>query len=221
MHLVLLWIVRRVKLVSIKSMAITVSIVEDNEQLRTTLARVISRAEGFSCISHYGDAESALEALPKEAPEVVLMDINLPKMNGVECVRRLKQVSSATMRFMSVFGGRAEPIRGRADTPSMREPCGAVGAEPPDRRAWAAIRRGVATYRARIPTFRGPNARICRGTSPIPFTSHPAAASGHVAPSPVHRAPMRYPRSSLKTAGGSPARGFSFGKQEDLTTVHF
>jgi len=93
MHLVLLWIVRRVKLVSIKSMAITVSIVEDNEQLRTTLARVISRAEGFSCISHYGDAESALEALPKEAPQVVLMDINLPKMNGVECVRRLKQVA--------------------------------------------------------------------------------------------------------------------------------
>jgi len=72
-------------------MAITVSIVEDNEQLRTTLARVISRAEGFRCLSTYGDAESALEALPKESPEVVLMDINLPKMNGVECVRRLKQ----------------------------------------------------------------------------------------------------------------------------------
>jgi len=74
-------------------MAITVSIVEDNEQLRTTLARVISRAEGFRCLSTYGDAESALEALPKESPEVVLMDINLPKMNGVECVRRLKQTA--------------------------------------------------------------------------------------------------------------------------------
>src|SRR3954469_9251495 len=75
------------------AMAITVSIVEDNEQLRTTLARVISRAEGFRCLSQYGDAESALEALPKEAPEVVLMDINLPNMNGVECVRRLKQTA--------------------------------------------------------------------------------------------------------------------------------
>jgi DNA-binding NarL/FixJ family response regulator len=72
-------------------MPITVSIVEDNEQLRGTLARVISRAEGFRCLSQYGDAESALEALPKDAPEVVLMDINLPGMNGVECVRRLKQ----------------------------------------------------------------------------------------------------------------------------------
>jgi DNA-binding NarL/FixJ family response regulator len=72
-------------------MPITVSIVEDNEQLRLTLARVIGRAEGFRCLSHYGDAESALQALPKERPEVVLMDINLPGMNGVECVRRLKQ----------------------------------------------------------------------------------------------------------------------------------
>ena len=72
-------------------MPTTVSIVEDNEQLRTTLARVLNRAEGFRCISHYGDAESALESLPKDHPEVVLMDINLPGMNGVECVRQLKQ----------------------------------------------------------------------------------------------------------------------------------
>ncbi len=73
-------------------MPITVSIVEDNEQLRGTLARVINRAEGFRCVSQYGDAESALEGLPKERPEVVLMDINLPGINGVECVRRLKQL---------------------------------------------------------------------------------------------------------------------------------
>jgi DNA-binding NarL/FixJ family response regulator len=81
-------------------MPITVSIVEDNEQLRTTLARVINRAEGFRCLSHYGDAESALEALPKDQPEVVLMDINLPGMNGVECVRRLKQVLPRSQSVM-------------------------------------------------------------------------------------------------------------------------
>ncbi len=74
-------------------MAITVSIVEDNEQLRTTLARVIGRSEGFRCAGHYGDAEAALEGLPKDRPNVVLMDINLPGMSGVECVRRLKQQS--------------------------------------------------------------------------------------------------------------------------------
>jgi DNA-binding NarL/FixJ family response regulator len=72
-------------------MPITVSIVEDNEQLRGTLARVLNRAEGFRCLSHYGTAEAALERLAKDRPEVVLMDINLPGMNGVECVRRLKQ----------------------------------------------------------------------------------------------------------------------------------
>ena len=72
-------------------MNITVSIVEDQEPLRNTLARVINRAEGFKCVSHYGSAEAALEALPNDKPEVVLMDINLPGMNGVECARRLKQ----------------------------------------------------------------------------------------------------------------------------------
>ncbi len=73
-------------------MLIPVSIVEDNEQLRTTLARVINRADGFRCLSHYGSAEDALKALPHARPEVVLMDINLPGMNGVECVRQLKQL---------------------------------------------------------------------------------------------------------------------------------
>ena len=46
-------------------MPITVSIVEDNDQLRGTLARVISRAEGFKCVSHYANAEAALAGLPK------------------------------------------------------------------------------------------------------------------------------------------------------------
>jgi DNA-binding NarL/FixJ family response regulator len=81
-------------------MPITVSIVEDNEQLRTTLARVVNRAEGFRCLSHYGDAESALQGLPKDKPQVVLMDINLPGMNGVECVRRLKQLAPETLVVM-------------------------------------------------------------------------------------------------------------------------
>jgi len=71
-------------------MPITVSIVEDNDKLRGTLAKVIGRAEGFRLASDYGSAEDALADLPKVKPDVVLMDINLPGMNGVECVRRLK-----------------------------------------------------------------------------------------------------------------------------------
>lgn len=73
-------------------MPITVSIVEDNDKLRGTLAKMIGRAEGFKFVSDYGSAEAALEDLPKAKPEVVLMDINLPGINGVECVRRLKAV---------------------------------------------------------------------------------------------------------------------------------
>jgi DNA-binding NarL/FixJ family response regulator len=73
-------------------MPITVSIVEDNEQLRVTLARVLNRADGLSCLSHYANAEDALKQLPSEKPDVVLMDINLPGINGVECVRQLKQL---------------------------------------------------------------------------------------------------------------------------------
>jgi DNA-binding NarL/FixJ family response regulator len=81
-------------------MATTVSIVEDNEQLRGTLARMIGRAEGFQYLGDYGTAEDALEAIPKNPPNVVLMDINLPGMNGVECVRKLKQIVPATQVVM-------------------------------------------------------------------------------------------------------------------------
>lgn len=72
-------------------MPITVSIVEDSEQLRDTLSKLLNRAEGFRCISQYADAEAALAGLPNDKPDAVLMDINLPGMNGVECVRKLKQ----------------------------------------------------------------------------------------------------------------------------------
>lgn len=82
-------------------MPITVSIVEDNEQLRNTLARVLNRAEGVQCISQFATAEDALKALPQEKPNVVLMDINLPGgMNGVECVRQLKPLCPDTQVIM-------------------------------------------------------------------------------------------------------------------------
>ena len=81
-------------------MAISVSIVEDNDQLRGTLARALNRAEGFRCLSQYANAEAALQGLPNDRPDVVLMDINLPGMNGVECVRRLKQLLPGTQVVM-------------------------------------------------------------------------------------------------------------------------
>jgi DNA-binding NarL/FixJ family response regulator len=81
-------------------MSISVSIVEDSEPLRGTLAQVLNRAEGFRCASQHPSAEDALKELPAVRPDVVLMDINLPGMNGVECVRHLKQILPQTQVMM-------------------------------------------------------------------------------------------------------------------------
>ena len=81
-------------------MPISISIVEDNDQLRGTLAKLIGRTEGFRFVSDYASAEDALAGLPKVKPEVVLMDINLPGINGVECVRKLKQILPQTQVMM-------------------------------------------------------------------------------------------------------------------------
>ena len=81
-------------------MSLSVSIVEDNAQVRGSLAKLIDSAPGFKCVSRHGSAEDALKELPKIRPEVVLMDINLPGMNGVECVRRLKPQLPGTQLIM-------------------------------------------------------------------------------------------------------------------------
>lgn len=69
---------------------ITVSIVEDDAPSRQILAGWIQREEGFQCVSEHCSAEEAMEHLPALGPSVVLMDINLPGISGIECVRRLK-----------------------------------------------------------------------------------------------------------------------------------
>ena len=81
-------------------MPISISIVEDNDKLRGTLAKVIGRADGFRFATDYASAEDALADLPKVRPDVVLMDINLPGINGVECVRKLKTLLPQTQVMM-------------------------------------------------------------------------------------------------------------------------
>jgi DNA-binding NarL/FixJ family response regulator len=71
-------------------MAIAVGIVEDDEQTRKILAGWIMRAPGFQLSGEWGNAEAALAPLGELRPNVVLMDINLPGMSGVEAVRKLK-----------------------------------------------------------------------------------------------------------------------------------
>jgi DNA-binding NarL/FixJ family response regulator len=70
--------------------SIAVAIVEDDVPAREILASWIRSADGFRLVGEYDDAETAIARLPQEKPSVVLFDINLPGMNGIECVRKLK-----------------------------------------------------------------------------------------------------------------------------------
>ncbi len=81
-------------------MNIVVSIVDDDAPARSILADWLQRAPGFRCASQYGNGEAALAALPAGKPAVVLMDINLPGMSGIECVRRLKPLLPGTQFVM-------------------------------------------------------------------------------------------------------------------------
>jgi DNA-binding NarL/FixJ family response regulator len=77
-----------------------VSIVEDDAPARGIMGDWIQRAPGFRCVGKHASAEAALAALPAEKPAVVLMDINLPGLSGIECVRRLKPLLPDTQFVM-------------------------------------------------------------------------------------------------------------------------
>jgi len=74
-----------------KSKPITVAIVEDVAGTRESLETILRRAGGLECVAAWVSGEDALRDLPRVSPDVVLMDINLPGMSGIECVARLKQ----------------------------------------------------------------------------------------------------------------------------------
>src|SRR5436189_2472389 len=81
-------------------MPIKVAIVDDDEGIRTSLAALIRRAPSLRLSGDYPDAESALKEIPRSPPDVVLMDINLPGIKGVECVRQLKATVPAVQFLM-------------------------------------------------------------------------------------------------------------------------
>ncbi len=83
-----------------KVMAISVAIVEDDAPARKILAGWLSRSSAFRLVGEWGDAESALPVLPTKTPNVVLMDINLPGMSGVDAVKKLKPLLPATQFVM-------------------------------------------------------------------------------------------------------------------------
>ena len=70
---------------------ITFSIVDDDPGVRDSIVRYLTVKGGFVCVGQYGRAQDALDNLPAERPSVVLMDIKMKGMDGIECVRRLKE----------------------------------------------------------------------------------------------------------------------------------
>jgi DNA-binding NarL/FixJ family response regulator len=88
----------------VKPAGITVSIVEDDVSVRGLLSEWVRSADGFECIGVHENAEVALVALPQEKPAVVLMDINMPGISGIECVRRLKpQMLDTQFMMLTVY----------------------------------------------------------------------------------------------------------------------
>lgn len=117
----------------IEEPSITVVLVEDECWLRENLTREINRAPGMRCVNSYRTAETALQGIPHDRPEVLLLDINLPGMDGVECLRRLKPVlpelrclmltvyEESEKIFNSLLAGASGYLLKRTSTPELLE----------------------------------------------------------------------------------------------------
>lgn len=82
----------------------TIALVEDDEVLRETLAEILAASPRWKLTASFPAAEPALESMTDDCPDVVLMDIQLPGMSGIECVARLKDLHpSAQVMMVTVY----------------------------------------------------------------------------------------------------------------------
>jgi DNA-binding NarL/FixJ family response regulator len=81
--------------------SIAVVVVEDDDSIRAALELILNRSSDFRCAGTFPDAESALVGIPQLMPDVVLMDIQLPRQSGIDCVRALKR-SHPNLQFVMV-----------------------------------------------------------------------------------------------------------------------
>jgi len=112
---------------------VKIVVVEDETWIRENLVSEINGAPGFRCVNHYRTAEEALQGIPADQPDVVLMDINLPGMDGVECVRRLRSTfpelrflmltvyEESEKIFKSLLAGANGYMLKRTSTPNLLE----------------------------------------------------------------------------------------------------
>lgn len=73
-------------------MSITICIVEDDAELRSNISGFIDDSPGFKCLGAYASGEEALSEIPVKTPDIAIVDINLPRMNGVQCVKNLSEI---------------------------------------------------------------------------------------------------------------------------------
>src|SRR5688500_14684602 len=86
-------------------MSLRISIVEDDAVIRESLRHLIDHAEGLRCVAAFGCAEDALMGMGEQRPGVTLMDINLPGMSGIACVRELKaRFPGVEVLMLTVYG---------------------------------------------------------------------------------------------------------------------
>ncbi len=81
-------------------MIISVAIVEDLDEVRDGLNNFISLSNEFIILNTFKTAEEALYEIPNLQPDIVIMDINLPGMNGIECIRQVKDKCPKTQFMM-------------------------------------------------------------------------------------------------------------------------
>jgi DNA-binding NarL/FixJ family response regulator len=81
-------------------MSISIAIVEDLDVVRNGLKDFISLSTDFLVVGTFKTGEEALQKLPEITPDIVIMDINLPGMNGIECIRQVKDKSPSTQFMM-------------------------------------------------------------------------------------------------------------------------
>jgi DNA-binding NarL/FixJ family response regulator len=89
---------------------IKVCIVEDDAPLRETMVILLNGSGQFRCIGAFPNAETALKQMPVDWPQVLLMDINLPRMSGIECVSRLKAIRPELLVIMLTICGDDDQI---------------------------------------------------------------------------------------------------------------
>ena len=81
-------------------MSISIAIVEDLDEVRDGLKNFISLSSDFTVLGTFKTGEEALAELPRLSPDIIIMDINLPGMNGIECIRLVKDKSPGSQFMM-------------------------------------------------------------------------------------------------------------------------